>query len=526
MKKYPCPKCGKNLTRGPKAQSGKRRWQCKTSEAYCYSTTNPESLVTKTKTTGPTPKFDRKLRATKRYLITSAQNATPIHDAFWASLLAYAKEWGAELLVIPLRYKNPTSTFTASQSNDEVWDAKVTPYLWNQRKDLNKNLKLMADIKTQPTASDPLSGFEAISHSESCIFGHTKVALRTIPAPNTELPKLMVTTGACTRANYTDSKAGKLGEFHHTLGAVVVEIDGGTSHLRNVNGSKTTGEFYDIAGGKVRVYGPKGGRKGERPEALICGDVHERNIDPQAERASFAPKTGMVARLQPRRVVYHDLLDAESCNPHHRGNPFIEIAKRSSGRHDVQAEVEAALQFVIDRTTGDIQSVIVDSNHDDMLTRWISSTDWRLLADRSNSLFYLKTAAIMAEGTSDAGEGSTPAAFRYWAEKAFKQTETNAICLGPHQSFVVAGVALDMHGHRGPNGARGSIKNLRRVGVRSIIGHGHGPGINEGCYQVGTKSKLRLGYNVGPSNWLHTDCVLHADGKRQLINIIRGEWYL
>ena len=83
-----------------------------------------------------------------------------------------------------------------------------------------------------------------------------------------------------------------------------------------------------------------------------------------------------------------------------------------------------------------------------------------------------------------------------------------------------------MHGDRGPNGARGSIKNLRRIGVKSIIGHSHSPGIDEGAYQNGTSTRLRLGYNVGPSSWLNAHTVVYANGKRSLINIIDGKWRL
>ena len=53
-----------------------------------------------------------------------------------------------------------------------------------------------------------------------------------------------------------------------------------------------------------------------------------------------------------------------------------------------------------------------------------------------------------------------------------------------------------MHGDKGPNGARGSIRNLRRIGIRSVIGHTHSPGIDEGCYQVGTSTRLRLEIQV------------------------------
>jgi hypothetical protein len=37
-------------------------------------------------------------------------------------------------------------------------------------------------------------------------------------------PKLILTTDAITKKNYTDSKSGKVGDFHLTFGFVIVEI--------------------------------------------------------------------------------------------------------------------------------------------------------------------------------------------------------------------------------------------------------------------------------------------------------------
>ena len=81
-----------------------------------------------------------------------------------------------------------------------------------------------------------------------------------------------------------------------------------------------------------------------------------------------------------------------------------------------------------------------------------------------------------------------------------------------------------MHGHLGPNGARGSARNLSRIGTRSIIGHSHSPNIWQGVYQVGTSSKLRLHYTAGPSSWFHTHAVVHPNGRRQMIHIVEGHW--
>jgi hypothetical protein len=71
---------------------------------------------------------------------------------------------------------------------------------------------------------------------------------------------------------------------------------------------------------------------------------------------------------------------------------------------------------------------------------------------------------------------------------------------------------------------RGSINNLRRISNKSIIGHSHTPGIEEGCYQVGTSTYLRLEYNKGASSWLNAHSVLNADGKRQMLVIVEGRW--
>src|SRR5699024_2962588 len=77
------------------------------------------------------------------------------------------------------------------------------------------------------------------------IFGHPKVHLEVLPTLDCESPKKMFTTGAITHKNYTDSKAGKKGEFNHTFGFVIVELDGDVFHARQIT-AKKNGDFNDI----------------------------------------------------------------------------------------------------------------------------------------------------------------------------------------------------------------------------------------------------------------------------------------
>lgn len=459
--------------------------------------------------------FSRPLpKKTKCFLITAAQNATPVHAGWWATLNRIAEAKGAELLVIPLRYKNPTSRWTGSQQNAEWWAAEVRPYLWNARRALCKNLAILGDLKIQPTASDPLTGADALSHASSGIIGHTKVQLRAIPTPSSKMAKLLTTTGACTVENYTDSRAGRIGEFHHSLSAVIVELDGNRFHLRHIHWSQKHKSACDLA----QRFTPGGMELAPAPLALVMGDTHVDYVDPEVDKATFGTD-GIVDWLEPEYLVWHDLLDGYSCNPYHMGKPLNAVAKRAAGADNVRREVERAIDFVRSRSK-DATSIIVPSNHNDFLRRWVDRTDWR--QDPENAAFYLETALALVRGTRLTARGTEyPDPFAYWFRKAGIE---NARVLDPDESFVLGGVELGMHGEAGPNGARGSARNLRRIGVRSIIGHSHAPAIDEGCYQVGTSTRLRLEYNRGPSAWLNTHCVLHADGKRQLVNIIDGEW--
>lgn len=463
----------------------------------------------------PPPREYRRTLTGSRFLITSAQNATPVHREFLEALKVAARAMRAELVVIPLRYKNPTSVWSSKQEDDDWWAPELEPYLFNGRRKLGPNLVLCGDVKIQPTASNPLAGFQSLTGAESCVIGHPKMAFRSVPAPSGKFPKILSTTGSVTRKNYTDSKAGALGAFHHFLGAVVVELTGRRFHLRQVNADRRDGSFVDLA----TLYTATGTRPAPPALGLVLGDTHARFTCPKVDRATFGP-VGIVETLNPRHVVFHDLFDGWSVNPHHEGNPFVAVAKARSAGGSVRDEIEHAVRFVAQRCAGR-QAVIVPSNHDNFLARWVIATDWR--RSPANADFYLDTARAMLRSTRTDGGGTVYAdPFAHWVERL---KGTAAIrCLAPDESFKLADVECGMHGDRGPNGARGTLRNLSRIGAKVISGHTHTPGIEEGHYQCGTSTPLRLEYTRGPSSWLNTHCVVYATGKRSLITVIDGEW--
>lgn len=495
---------------------GRQRWKCK----ECGKRT---TLVIRKAPPCANPAAIRALRhsitrakGTHRYVVTSAQNATPVHTAFFASLQTFCRVHKAQLIVIPYRYKNPTSMHSKAMEHDDWWAPELLPFILDKRTKLNPNLMLLADIKTQPTATSPLMGFESIAGSMSAIIGHPKLELTTVPTPQHRTPKILTTTGAVTKRNYLPSKAGTKGAFHHTFGACLVEIKGKAFHMRQLNAVRD-GSFMDLdkqySGAECTGTGGVAG--------LVMGDSHIEFIDPAVVTATFG-KGGMVQMLKPDLLVWHDVWDGYARNHHHEGEAFINFAKHHAGTDDVGRTLAAAFEFVDGHTPSRTRNVFVPSNHPDVLAKWVKRADWR--ADPRNAEFLLETALVMLRGTSMGDTGAKVVdPFVYWAKKKLRCIE-RCTFLHRDESLQISGIEIGYHGDRGLNGARGSRKGFSRIGVKTIIGHSHSPGITEGSYQVGTSSRLSLEYNSGPSGWLHTHCLIYRNGKRSLVNVINGEW--
>lgn len=448
------------------------------------------------------------------YVVTSAQNATQTHAGFLKALRVYAKENGASLLVTPFRYRNPTSLWSDADESDDWWCDSIEGDVYSGRADIGDNLTVLGDIPVTPTATSPLSGLDSISLDKSGILGHPKLELKAIPTPQHALPKIMTTTGAVTLRNYTDTKAGKKGEFHHTYGAAIVERDGDLFHLRQINALED-GSFVDLD----KSYDMDGVWDAGPAEALVLGDLHVDFLDEDVVAATITNKDSMVNVLKPKTLVLHDVVDFYSRGHHTKFDPFVSVAKQKDDMENVFEEVRRACQW-IDMLPKDIQVVIVPSNHHDHLYRWMAETDWR--SDAVNSEMYLETALHMVR-TATMGTGGAEVAdpFLYWAERLIT-TKDRCVFLPRDTSFTIKGIELGMHGDMGANGARASKPAMARMGVKSIMGHTHSPAIFEGAYWAGCMSVLRRDFNKGPSSWMNSNVVIYGSGKRSILNVPTG----
>lgn len=434
----------------------------------------------------------RKLKKSKYYIITWAQNNTKIHDSFWDNILAYANFLGASIHVILGRYKNPTQL--SDNDPDEHWDPKVIPYMDANRHSIHKKLKIMSDIKIQPTAVNPLTGLESMSGLESSVFGHPKMNMDTIAALEGYEPKIILTTGAVTNANYSDSKAGKKGAFHHVFGFVIVEIqDKEVFHIRQVT-ALANGSFCDlihsVKDGKVSIV--------DSIDYMNLGDKHigEHCLDVERQQRRI------LDRLKPKHTIIQDVYNGTSVNPHEDGDPIKKYLLQKEGKNLIRKEVQEMLDWIDSMKQYNL--VIVPSNHNDWLDRYIKRQDWK--KDIHNAMEYIEYSRILLSGQAPKG------LVAYLIDQRFgKQVKT----LSRNDSFRVHGIELAQHGDIGTNGSRGGVAQFRKLSTKMDVGHSHVPKRIDGVMYVGTSTYLRVGYTLGASSWKHADIICHKNGKRQ-----------
>tara|TARA_R110000772_G_scaffold17946_3_gene50089 strand:+ start:201114 stop:202817 length:1704 start_codon:yes stop_codon:yes gene_type:complete len=520
-----------------KGERAIRHWVKKLNLKFSEEVDSPELKKAKKRS------FNKKA---KRFIITWAQNDTPIHLEFLNNIEHYAKEINADIHVIAGRYKNPTSVFT--DKSHDMWSESVQQYLDAARHDIHKYVSIMSDVKVQPTAINPMTGLQGMSGINSCIFGSPKVQMEMIPVLEKAKPKMMLTTGACTVKNYTDSKAGKKGEFHHTLGFVIVEIkDDKIFYMRQVT-AEDNGNFTDLyyntrfkgtkepivfegdtiaeqLGNKsdwvrahcgarpVELVGKTTVKRIKKIEACILGDIHYGHHDNRVLKKTYK----LLDKVKPNHVILHDVFDGDSISHHAMKDPFIQYGKEVHGTNDLGREVDFMMKKLKKFEKYD-NVVIVRSNHDDFLDRWLKLGDWKKQPTYKNSPLYMEYSGILLRQYAE-----TPEDIKGVIPELINRIFPKFITLGRRDSYRVKDWELGQHGDYGSNGSRGSLVQMRKLNTKIVVGHYHSPGRKDGAIAVGTSTRLRVGYNQGPSSWAQSHVIIHEDGKAQHIVFISDD---
>lgn len=467
-------------------------------------------------------------KGVKRYICTSAQNNTAVHTPVWENLQALAKHCKAELLVSSFSYnsnaygKLSVKRNTKAATDTELWyDPVVEPYLeeGDQNIEIAPGLIWCGKMNTIPTATNPLTGFETFTGRKSGILPHAKLAMRSVASGKQEATKLLYTTGTVTKRNYIQKAAGLRAEFHHCYGALLVEVDpDGNWWVRQLNADGRN-RIYDL---DLLAEGGKVTKVKDSVEAITWGDVHVVQCDPVVRKLAWG-KGGMLDTLKPRHQFIHDMMVMASRGHHDIKNPHKQFEYYVEGTEKVEDEVQACADFLHEIHRDGCKTVVVNSNHDEMLERWLREADYR--RDPPNALFFLRaqTAKYQAIAAKDKrfhivehvlNEAGCPGEVTF-----LREDDSYVICRDAH-----GGVECGMHGHLGPRGARGSPSNLRRLGRKANTCHTHEAGIYDGLTVGGTSSELDMGYNKGPGGWSHTHILTYKNGKRALVTMWMGKW--
>lgn len=442
-------------------------------------------------------------------LVTSAQNKTVVNGPMLKNMKAYCKfieeNFGLKthIMVIPARYRNPTSPVeSVGNKVDEWWDSHISNMLYYNKIAFGDTL-ISADSRVRPTASMPLNGYETMCGENHLVIGHPRLHLKVLPRFKGEKLRVMTTTGFVTVKNYSRSKSGDKGFVHHSYGFVMLEKKKSGTCLAprpvKVNGDGTfTDVRYYVENEQVTTIDSCAG--------FIYGDIHHREVNQDKMGMSAL----LVDTLKPKNIVFHDLFDGSTVNPHEQDDLFIKKLKIKQGLNLIDDEVEEAISFLENyREEFEGNIYVVQSNHDDFLDRHVNKFNWK--NDLHNSEAYLKYATI--QQSVDLRESGN--IFGHIIKQRLGGTVTYLKNCDP---LKINTYQCGYHGDYGINGARGNIMSFKTLNSKMIHGHGHSPMMLDGVTMVGVSCNLWQYYNShGMSSWAYCDSIIHDSGKNQLI---------
>lgn len=446
--------------------------------------------------------------------VSAVQNATPVHKAFADSLDHFLVYHGYGASIIGYRYKNPTSRAQEEAAADDDWyDSRVAGVLSVDRLRVCNTLEICADVKIQSTTPNPLTGLEEIPGPRSGIFGGPRYEYKTVPTMTPNEPRELICTGTMTRANYSDTKAGKRAEAAHRVGGVVIELDDdGLFHHRRITADED-GSFIDC-GVKFTPTGVVHAAPGQSfVEAIYLGDGHVKHIDPVVKAAMFDGAGSAVGQLKPAHLIWSDLVDMDANKTRHdRRNFLLQHRKHHTGRVNVRKEIMQAMELLDEVLPSGCTHVIVPSNLGDHFLDWFHETDWRTDPENADLVFELGAAGISTEHFDP---------LKFMGQKYLKKAEHTRF-LSRGESLTIAGIQVNLH-EIGANGARTTTAGFAKLGFELMRGHPHSAAVIGRATSVGTLSEIPLAYAAGsPCGWTHSSGIIYKNGTSTLMRILKN----
>ena len=464
-------------------------------------------------------KAPKKKGTVKRYILSAAQDGTKVHP-FFNVLKVYAEYLDAELLISGYTYNK--SLFEDHSKTGATFASELGPYLTNERVLLGDKVVFAGELNILPTAVDPISGLTTYTENKWGIIPHSRIRLSSVPMMKDEAAKVVMTTGTVTKPNYIRRLAGQKAEFHHTYGAVLVELQAdGEFFCRHLMGEEKTGSFYDLD----KFVTIDGITAGNRVAGLNFGDCHLEKADELTFVASlgYSPSikrnvssTSLIDVLKPYHAFFHDTVDFAYRNSHSINDPHFRFEQYVNNAESVEQTFRDAVHFLHETRRDFCTSIIVESNHDTQLSRWIKTADYR--QDPINAIFFLETQLAKYKAIRD---GDTSFNVFWNAIQRFSPDNAEGLVFVPEDtSYKICGeIECGMHGHLGANGARPSPRSFSKMGTKANTGHTHSCSIFDGVWTAGVMGSLNMTYNKGLSSWSPTHIVTYLNGKRAMLTM-------
>lgn len=465
------------------------------------------------------------------FILTGAQDGSRVHPFFDA--LKVFRDWlgNCEIMVSGFTYSKRLFEDHDKRSEKVHFSPEIEPYIVHDRVLIGNDkdgLEFCAEMNTLPTAARPLSGFQSYTRHRWGVFPHTKVHLESVPTMKHRPAKQIMTTGVITRPNYIRKKEGIKAMFHHVIGAVLVELcPDGSIFCRHLL-AEDDGSFYDLDR-RVTVNGVT---TGHRVEALTYGDIHHEKLDRVVALATWGYDRDKLRRrqnyhslasyLRPKHEFFHDLSDFAPRNHHNIKDIHLRFAQHHQGGEvdNVEQALSQCAVFLREVSNPFSEQVVVESNHDQAMVRWLKEADYR--EDPENALFFLHC-QTRYYGQLAKGIDSPPIFEQVLRDNGCPES---TVFVDEDSSYMICGdIECGMHGHLGANGGRGSVHAFSRMGSKSNTGHTHSPAIFDGAYVAGVSAELDLGYNCGLSSWAHAHIVTYLNGKRTLVSRNGNRFY-
>lgn len=457
------------------------------------------------------------IKGANRFVITTAVTDTLVHTNFLKAMKSYCGINKATLLILPCSDKsfNEDSMLDPSLAKECIITNDVS---------LNKNIHIRL-LQLSARMIDPATGLDRLSQRDGAfLYPSTKQRLKFVANSANKLPHPIMTPGAVTIPEYEDSnymskRTSYIAKNDHVLGAIIVELSPDNKYFfRQIQADPKTGSFIDLG----TTYLANGSTKDVDVEALVMGDYHVGETNAEAKEVFRE----VCKELTIKNLVLHDLFNGRFHNHHDAFKTITRAKLAESNKISLEDELSMVNTELNDLSTWVKNRVIVvKSNHDEVVSRYLQEA--RYVNDPINLRMASQLICPMIDSIDPLVYGLKNLTTLSNKKVAKLANVDKILFLERDESFKIAGIELGVHGDIGANGSRGgNLANFEKAYGACVVGHSHTAEIQRASWRVGTTSEMRPDYASGASSWTHTGCLVYANGSRQLIHNIGGQWRL